>query len=216
MVKRLVLTLSALLPGSLLLSSFFLPAGDARFAGLRALNAALLNAAILLACLLSLAAIVGLAYRQLRRIPSKRMSATGFTATIGFVLTVLLGFSQRNSASLADLYQRFVLGISVPLESALMGLLAITLIYAAMRLLRKQRTPMAWAFIAALLLSLAWNNGWLEGLRAFALGRAVLALLPALPSAGARGLLIGIALAGLIAGLRVLTGQQRPSEGESA
>ena len=96
--------------------------------------------------------------------------------------------------------------LQVTLESALAGLLAFFLVYAAYRLLRQRLT--AWnvlflvALIAVLIGYIPLSN--LDALSAF---RDWLLRVPV--SAGTRGILIGVALGTVITGVRLLLGQDR-------
>jgi hypothetical protein len=97
--------------------------------------------------------------------------------------------------------------VLVPVEASLMGILAVTLLYAAIRLLRRRLDAMSVIFLGtAALVALGSTTlplfgalrEWLAGL--WALG-------------GARGILIGVALGTLTTGLRVLFGMDRPYGG---
>ncbi|HNB35386.1 MAG TPA: hypothetical protein PK414_04155 [Anaerolineales bacterium] len=108
----------------------------------------------------------------------------------------------------------FLNGVIIPVEATLMGLLAITLLYAAVRMLRKRADMMGIFFILAasvIFLGSAtlpfgdvpvigtWIRPWVSQI--LALG-------------GARGILIGVALGTLTTGLRVLAGVDRPYGGK--
>ncbi|MBI2331579.1 MAG: hypothetical protein HYU84_05350 [Chloroflexi bacterium] len=110
--------------------------------------------------------------------------------------------------------QAFVLkGIIIPVEASLMGLLAVSLLYAAVRLLRRRSDVMSIVFIvtAGLLFlgsaTLPFGDVPLIG----TLVRPWVTQIWAL--GGARGILIGVALGTLTTGLRVLFGVDRPYGG---
>lgn len=99
--------------------------------------------------------------------------------------------------------------VIIPVEGTLMALLAVTLIYASIRLLRRRVDiasviflAVALAFLIAVVLIpiIPVSNSFLQFLAMFSRG-------------GARGLLIGIALGTLLTGLRVLFGADRPYGG---
>jgi hypothetical protein len=102
--------------------------------------------------------------------------------------------------------------IIVPAEAALMGLLAVTLIYASARLLRRRADVMSFIFlifaIVTLLLAAPLPFGKIPG---GDFVRGIIVNFFAL--AGARGILIGVALGALTTGLRVLFGIDRPYGG---
>jgi len=101
--------------------------------------------------------------------------------------------------------------IIVPVEAALMAILAVTLIYASIRLLRRRVDVMSVVFLAVALLFLflvvPTPFGPVPG------DQALLQFLGMFSRGGARGLLIGIALGTLLTGLRVLFGVDRPYGG---
>jgi hypothetical protein len=101
--------------------------------------------------------------------------------------------------------------VIVPVEAALMALLAVTLIYASIRLLRQRQDLTSVLFLLVALLVLV-------ALMPTPLGpvpgdRFILYIAGLLSNGGARGLLIGIALGTLLTGLRVLLGVDRPYGG---
>lgn len=94
--------------------------------------------------------------------------------------------------------------VQVSVESALAGLLAFFLVFAAARLLRHRVTWAAVLFVITLLIVLL---GWLR-LPALGFVNDLSAWIRDVPAAaGARGLLIGIALGAAATGVRVLLGQ---------
>lgn len=108
---------------------------------------------------------------------------------------------------------RLIGAIVVPVESSLMALLAVSLLYGAMRLLRRRAEVMSVLFLATAVLMLVASAtlpfGDAIGLHSFIRPwlQHVLSL------GGARGMLIGIALGTLVTGLRILMGADRPYEG---
>ncbi len=120
---------------------------------------------------------------------------------ISFLLVIalwLLGEDDANLILLQDV-QRSV-------ETALAALLVFALVYGAFRLMRQRVTWAALLFTAALLIVLVGALP-LDGLGVIADVRAWMLQVPA--SAGARGLLIGIALGAIVTAVRVLIGQDR-------
>lgn len=104
-------------------------------------------------------------------------------------------------------------GIIIPVEATLMGLLAVTLLYAAVRLLRRRVDVMGIVFVvtAAIIFlgsaTLPFGDVPFFGTLIRPWVSQVLAL------GGARGILIGVALGTLTTGLRVLFGADRPYGG---
>ncbi len=96
--------------------------------------------------------------------------------------------------------------VQVSIESALAGLVLFALVYGAYRMMRRKVT---WAGILFTLVLLILLVGALPlpGLSLIASVRDWLLAVPV--SAGARGILLGIALATVVTGVRILIGQDR-------
>jgi hypothetical protein len=101
--------------------------------------------------------------------------------------------------------------IIVPVEASLMAILAVTLVYASIRLLRRRADVMTVIFLVVALL-------FLIAVMPTPIGPVpgdflLLQFLQMFSDGGARGLLIGIALGALLTSLRVLIGIDRPYGG---
>lgn len=128
-------------------------------------------------------------------------------ATFGVVLT----FGPASS------WAMFILNyIQIPVETSLVAILAVTLIYASARLMRRKTEIFSLVFIGTALVILFTTSPIVtdlfpaigDTLRAF---RDWLAAVPA--AAGARGILLGIALGTIATGIRILMGMDRPYGG---
>ena len=110
-------------------------------------------------------------------------------------------------------YSMWILNnIQLPVEGSLIALLTITLVFAGIRLFRRRSNMLSIVFlITAIIVILA--SGPLFGISVPGLTelRSWVAQVPAM--AGARGLLLGIALGIVATGLRVLMGSDRPYGG---
>lgn len=115
---------------------------------------------------------------------------------------------------LTNIYSLWIFNyIQLPVEGSLMALLAIILVLAGIRLLRRKSNMLSIVFIVtAMVILLA--TGPLFGISVPGLAelRAWIAQVPAM--AGARGLLLGIALGIVATGLRILMGSDRPYGGK--
>ena len=106
--------------------------------------------------------------------------------------------------------------IQVPIETSLVALLAVSLIYAAARLLRRNPNTFSIVFLSTAVLVLL--GGSLLGTGGFGVVSefvtSIREWIVSVPAAGgARGLLIGVALGAVAAGLRILIGTDRPFGG---
>ncbi len=107
-------------------------------------------------------------------------------------------------------FQKVVTFIQVPVETSLMAILTFSLIFAVIRLFQMKKNAMAIIFLISVFIFLLIGSSYLTaGLNIPGLD-TVLSILHYLPLAGARGLLLGISLGGITAGIRILIGVDRP------
>lgn len=172
---------------------------------------------ILLQWSITLAGVAGLvAIFHLLRVHWQKLTGpedrdyTSLFMLLAFILTFSAGMMFRPDH---PSMQKVVTHVQVPVEASLMGVLAISLIVAAVRFFQLRRGLMATVFVISTVLFLVTGSGVLTGLSDIPLLKSVLAGLNALPVAGARGILLGIALGSLTTGLRILTGTDRPYGG---
>lgn len=102
--------------------------------------------------------------------------------------------------------------IQLPVESSLMAILAVVLIYAAARLLSRRLNAYTILFLLTVLIVLAGSVS-LPYLETNPLGEVQDWVAGVLATAGARGILLGVALGTVATGLRVLMGADRPYGG---
>lgn len=117
-----------------------------------------------------------------------------------FILVIFLWLTDRNDVNLVLLDS-----VQVPIEAGLAALVLFALVYGAYRLMRRGVTWTGLLFTVVLLIvllgALPTEPNALREIRAWLLEVPV--------NAGQRGILLGIALATLITGIRVITGQDR-------
>ncbi|MBW4439402.1 MAG: hypothetical protein KME04_19850 [Pleurocapsa minor GSE-CHR-MK-17-07R] len=169
---------------------------------LAGLTGLVLQIAVITAAMTVLIGVLNLLILHLRRIFGRERGIIySITLVVSFLLVIALYVLDQPDA------RRVVLeDVAVSIESTLSALLVFALVYGAYRLMRRRVTWAAVLFTAIVLITLLGavplsQLALLEQLRAWILA------VPA--SAGARGLLLGIALAAIIAGMRVLIGQER-------
>lgn len=165
--------------------------------------------AVIIAGMAMLVGVANLAFVQLEKIRSRQPNGTyGLLLILSLLVTFGLGlvFGPENQ------YVRLAVdAIIVPVEASLMAILAVTLVYASIRLLRRRADVMTVIFLVVSVLFLIAvmptplgpvPGDWL-----------ILQFGGMFSSGGARGLLIGIALGTLLTSLRVLFGIDRPYGG---
>lgn len=202
---RVITAFIAITTGVLILGGYFFPA-------LADVQTLLLNWAIILAgaaALVGIFNLISVHTDKIRR--GERGSTYSALLVIGLVATFTVGFFLRPQHSAMQIV---LSGIIIPTEAALMGVLTISLLYAAIRLLRRRTDMMGIVFLvtAALLFlgSATMRSGDIPLIGT--LIRPWVSQILAL--GGARGILIGVALGTLTTGIRVLFGVDRPYGGQ--
>jgi hypothetical protein len=165
--------------------------------------------------LVGVAGLIGIAYlvrMHFNRIAHKQKG--GFYSVIvliPFLITLIAGLILTPDN---PLYRNWVLNIQVPVETSLLAILSVTLLYASLYLIRTRGwTLMSVGFMVGALISLIFNLAVYQ-IQPASMREVWVGFLRRLPLAGLRGILIGMALGGLIVGLRVLLAVDRPYEGE--
>jgi hypothetical protein len=161
---------------------------------------------IVIAGMAVLVGIFNLVAVQMEKIRTRQKSSA-YGALLVLSLIITFGFGLLLGPD-NPLMRMAVDAVIVPVEAALMAILAVTLIYASIRLFRRRMDAMSILFlVAAIIFMLAMMPtpfGPVPGNQFF------LFIEGAVATGGARGLLIGIALGTLLTGLRVLFGVDRP------
>lgn len=205
---RIITTFIAILSGIAVLATHFL---TPFFPALATFQFQLLNAAITLAGIAVLAGMFNLISVHAEKARRDRKNGLySALLVVSLFLTFILGLVLLPSHAIM---QAMVESVILPVEAALMGLLAISLLYAAIRLLRRRLDVTSIFFLISAILVLLgsitlpfigninllgeasrwWSQIWALG--------------------GMRGILIGVALGTLVTGLRVLFGADRPYGG---
>lgn len=173
----------------------------------------LLSWAMILAAVAVIVGVANLIAVHFTRV-TKRLKGSPYSMVLLFALlgSLALGLAlgPQNAA-----VQAMFNGIQVPVEASLMAVLAVTLLYAAIRLLRWRSDLMAIVFIlTALLIFLGTAPLPFVGYIPIVsdMLRPFVAQVPA--AAGARGILLGVALGTLLTGLRILFAADRPYGGK--
>jgi hypothetical protein len=203
-LKGLFSTAIAIAAGLLVLAGYFVESPI-----LVSLRVTLLNWVIILAAVALFLGLFNLLAVHLGKLRSRQKGGVYSLALIFFLLvTFILGVWLRpDHAVIGMIFD----AIQRPVEASLMAMLAVTLAYASIRLLRRRSNLVSAIFLVTALLIL--------------LGTAPLPYLGSVPilgdlirpfiaqvlaAAGARGILIGVALGSLTTGLRILFGAERP------
>ena len=197
----------AISAGLLVLLGYFLPSN--LFVGIRI---TFVQWTVILAGVAVFVGILNLLSVHLKKIQNKGKGAVYSLLLIASLLfTLILGMIPSSQDTLLpSIFKAIIL----PVESSLLAIMAVTLIYAGIRLLRYRNDLMAIIFLITVLVVMLGAaplpffeipfirdpiRPWIVGI---------------LATSGARGILLGVALGTLLTGLRVLIGADRPYGGE--
>lgn len=204
---RILTAVVAMASGFIVLLGYFFPL-DA----LTQLRIMLTDWAVIIAAMAVLVGIANLIFVQMDKIRKReKNSIYGTLLVLSLIGTFGLGlvFGPEN-----QLMRMAVDAVIVPVEASLMAILAVTLVYASIRLLRRRADVMTVIFLLIAIIFLALIMPTPFGpLFGDELNGFVLQTLGMFSHGGARGLLIGIALGTLLTGIRVLFGIDRPYGG---
>lgn len=205
----------ALLTGGLVLAGYFL---SKLVPVLGKIEALVLQWAVFLAALALLVGVLNLTAVHWRRVQQGN-SSSFYSGVLILSLLVTIAITAWNGPT--GSWSLWILNnIQIPIEASLVALLAILLVYSAARMFRYRIDIMTIAFIAVVVLVLMGTAPIYGSEKLPALNNvsSFLKLLANLvgktwASAGARGILLGVALGTIAAGLRILLGADHPYGG---
>ena len=176
------------------------------------LRSILLGWAVILAAAALFVGIINMLLVHRAKIRSKQKgSIYSLVLMISLVITLGLGLVLGTDHQIVNL---IFTSIQLPVEASLLALLAVSLAYASIRLLRRRLNLLSIVFIVTALIILLGTVPLPFG-EIPALGDTLRPFFSqVLAAGGARGILIGVALGVLTTGLRVLFGADRPYGGK--
>ncbi len=205
-MRGVLSTAVAIAVGMVVLLGYFFPNTS-----LALLRDTLINWAIIIAAVAGLVAILNLLGVHWRRLNSERSrDYYSILLLAAFATTLVAGISLGPADAR---FQRVVTDIQMPIEASLMAVLLVTLVFASIRLFQRRTGWMPIVFAISAVVFLVLGSGYLSIGNNIPLVKTLLFALNSLPVAGARGILLGIALGSLTTGLRVLIGSDRPYNG---
>lgn len=174
-------------------------------------RAMLLQWAVIVAGFALLVGIANLLQAHWHKVAAKQpKSGYSIVVLISLVVTLLVaGISGPTGSWSLWIYNNF----QVPIEISLLAVLVIVLAYVVVRLIRRRMTWYTGVFLVTVLLLL------LSSTPLYIIGEVPLLnslhalIADILAVAGARGLILGVALGTIAAGLRIFIGSDRPYEG---
>ena len=201
---RVLTAAIAMASGLIVLLGYFYPVGM-----LTNLRILLTDWAVIIAAMAVLVGILNLVFVQMEKIRSRQKNGMyGGLLVVSLIVTFGLGllFGPENQ------FMRVAVdAVIMPVEASLMAILAVTLVYASIRLLRRRADVMTVIFLLVavifLIAVMPTPLGPIPG------DWIIIQFAGLFSHGGARGLLIGIALGTLLTTLRVLFGIDRPYGG---
>ena len=198
---RLLTAAVAMASGLIVLLGYFYP-----IEMLTQLRIMLTDWSIIIAAMAVLIGIANLVFTQMDRIRTRQKN---YIYGVLLVLSLIVTFGLGLVLGPENQFMRLAVdAVIVPVEASLMAILAVTLVYASIRLFRRRADVMTVIFLLVAVIFLIANmptpigpipGDWL-----------IMQFAGMFSSGGARGLLIGIALGTLLTGIRVLFGIDRP------
>jgi hypothetical protein len=208
MKNRLVAAAIAISVGLIILLGAFLPIPLLAMVRLELIQWAVILVGV--AALVGIGNLFSVHFQKIRR--REKGSVYSVTLLVAMLATLLIGVTMAGTSNVW--MQTAVETIILPVEASLMALLAITLLYASIRLLRRRADLMSIVFLGtAALMLLASVSLPVVGEIPF-LSDWIRTLLMVFSTGGARGLLLGVALGALTTGLRALFAFDRPYGGK--
>ena len=206
-MMRIVSAVVAIAIGLLVLLGYFVPVEI-----LREIRIVLVQWAVILAAVAVLVGVLNLLGVHWHKIRTRQKGIAYSILLIFFLFaTAILGIFLGTNNPTLDF---FLKAIIIPAEAALMALLAVTLVYASARLLRRRIDLMTFIFLGvAVVILLAAAPLPFVGKIPLLSDLLLPWLTQVFAAAGSRGILIGVALGALTTGLRVLFGIDRPYGG---
>ena len=197
----------AMVVGLFILLGYFIP-----YPPLQNGRALLLSWAVTLAGVALLVGVANLVGTHWRKLVGARRERDYYSLflILAFFVTCITGIILTPSSTL---FQKAVTAIQAPVETSLMAILSITLAYASLRLFQKRRDVSSFVFIISIFVFLILGSGLFSFLGSASYLGNFIGLLQQIPLAGGRGILLGIALGTITAGLRILFGSDRPYRG---
>ena len=196
----------AIASGMIVLLGYFLP-----IPLLQDLRLLFLGWGVTLVGIATLLGVANLALVHIRKVRDpKAKSPFSLVLLLAFAVTLALGIWLTPAD---PRFQQVVNAIQVPMETSLMAVLAISLAFASLRLLQRRRNLLTVVFVFSALLFLILGSGILPYVKQVPILLNLVHIVEQLPLAGARGILLGVALGSITTGLRILLGADRPYSG---
>lgn len=203
-MKSPVSLIIVIVTGVIILLGYFIPSS-----ALAEIRSPMLSWAVTLSGVAGLVAIIhlifGVHWVKLKNEGSQQWFS--LVVVVFFFVTLVAGLFLEPTS---PVFQKIVTYVQVPIESTLLAVLAITLSFSSLKLLQNQRNWMGVTFFITVIVFLILNSGLLSFTDEIPVLRNSLSGLQMIPGAGARGIVLGVALGSLATGIRILIGSDQP------
>jgi hypothetical protein len=200
-VRTILPTIAAIITGTVILLGYFIDHPI-----LNAMRPKLISWTILLAAIGLIVGVLNFLSVHIKRLQSKEKGSVFSLIVIGaFFATFALGIVFKPTGAE---FQMIWSTIQIPVETSLLAVLTISLMFAIIQRFRRKLNGAVIVFTITTLIVLIASSGYIPYNDSVIL-QNISEFLNKLPLAGARGLLLGIALGGLTTGLRILLGSDR-------
>jgi hypothetical protein len=204
-----VATSVAIVTGVLVLVGYFIPFGP-----LQVMRDTLLHWAVILAGFALFVGVLNLLNVHWTKIKRRDQNAIySMVVLLSFAITLIVGLISSPAGPWSLWLFNY---IQIPIEGSLFALLAVVLVYAGIRLLRRRLNIMTFIFLATTVLVLFTMAPLLffEDIPGLSEARNVIIQgVQWITLGGARGILLGVSLGVLATGIRILVASDRPYSG---
>jgi hypothetical protein len=203
---RVLTAVLAIASGVIVLMGYFIP----EIVFLDQLRLLLIDWATILGGMAVLVGVANLVFVQMEKLRTKQKGGMyGVLLVFALLITFGLGFVFGIDHTFISIAMDAII---FPVEASLLAILAVTLVYASVRLIRRRTDMMTVIFlVTAVLVLLAVMPTPFGPIPV--ISPLILQISGMISGGGARGLLIGVALGTLLTGLRILFGIDRPYGG---
>jgi cell division protein FtsW (lipid II flippase) len=181
---------------------------------INSVRVALTEWAVTLAGLAVLLGVINVIRNNARRIDDRSKGWPYYALTlVALLATVVIGIAEGITNGGSALYDEasasalLIDGVVVTSQAVIAGLIVFALVFAAVRMLRDKQTGWTALFTIAVLIALL---GWVPLSGLSAVNQAYQWLYDVPVTAGARGILLGVALGTIVVGIRIILGNIRP------
>jgi len=205
-MKSLLATATAIIVGFFILTGYFLPLPI-----ITSIQSELLGWAIILSAVAMLIGIINLVSTHFRKIINRNQKDYfSIILVASFLITLIAGLilspgDQR--------FQHIVTSIQIPIESSLLAMLSIVLVYTSIFIFKNKKNYVIIVFLISIIVFLTIQLLSINIDLQIPVINNLIDFISKIPMAGARGILLGIAIGSLATGLRILLGADRPYRG---